>query len=44
MTNTSVACSKKLYIMLEVTCTGSLLSWPITLDISNSQPYYVKSV
>jgi hypothetical protein len=42
MTNTSVACSKKLYIMPEVTCTGSLLFWPITLDISCRQHYYVE--
>jgi hypothetical protein len=40
MTNTNVACSKKHYIMLEVSCTGSLLFLPITLDFSCRQPYY----
>lgn len=29
--------------MLEVTCKGSLLFWPITLDISCPHPYYVES-
>jgi len=42
MTNTSVACSRNPYIMLEVTCTDSLLFWPITLDISCRQNYYVE--